>query len=743
MLIIPPQPLRRNGKMNSLPAKKLFALLILTIIPLASAPQTVRSETYEANTLPALSTFAVPEEIGKTQERFSGRNSRTIIQIQDVHAHITAQQNIAAILERLRVIFGVKEVALEGAWASTSIPKSQAIPTSREKQLLAGTLLEEDSLSGPVYAAIMSPKPITLVGIEDEASYEKNRSLFLAHLEKSAETDTKLRALGTSLRASQQSAWGAELLAFGTAFGKFRETSDVGKFFPLLLRTAETLGVAFSDLSQIILFRDILALEKSFEKERLENEARQVIKKYKDRPWTLEELIRGGKISAGEIGLYPEIKKLARLYQMRDEVSLRDLTNQIGILTGRVLEKLARTSEEKALWEKSERFSLAKKILLLQATPEDIKTYDGEHSLLETELAAAGLSESLALALNFYETVKKRDEIFFQRIMTDPSLAGDIAVVTGGFHTDGLSQKFRDAGISYITITPELGGAPMDEKLYETRMGEAREKPSVNVPRSPFPTSASTDRQTLSELRNAISTIDENFPPALEVLEQTKDIRKASARFSGKTVAISTPEKTAHLSRTGRISPGPKGADAVNVSELRVDEFLAKPRLEQLKRVREWIARGQEAREKAMLVSSVSILARMLSDKKVSDLLKTTVGNGDIVALAQDISIAETPEMLLSVRGIERFDAADITLLTEETPRFQRLAKKIPFAIMENGRSQGAYVVLPEKFVSLILFKIITLNPSLYQAAKNPAFLVLLEDLMEDILSQELSGKAA
>ena len=160
--------------------KRVFVAFFLLVITFTSAPVALQSETPEPNTGTsfALSNLAVPEEIGKVQERFAGKSRRTIIQIQDVHAHVTAQQNIAAILERLRVVFGVKKAALEGAWSSTSLPKSHALPTSREKQLLAGTLLDDDRISGPVYAAIMSSEPIMLIGIEDETSYEKNRALF-------------------------------------------------------------------------------------------------------------------------------------------------------------------------------------------------------------------------------------------------------------------------------------------------------------------------------------------------------------------------------------------------------------------------------------------------------------------------------------------------------------------------------------------------------------------------------------
>jgi len=732
---------------------RFFISLICVISLLIGAPNPLMSESYEtpANTSLSLSDLAVPEEIGKVQERFSGNGSRTIIQIQDIHAHIVAQQNIAAVLERLRTVFGIEKVALEGAWARTNLPKSQAITTSREKQLLAQTLLDDDRISGPAFAAIMSPQSMMLIGVEDEAAYEKNRAIFLGHLGKIEEINMKLTAYHGRLRELQKSAWNPELLAFANAFGQFREVPDLAKFFPVLIEAAEIHGIPVDDLGQIVLIRDIMALEKFSQREQLTREIKHLMRDYKNTPWTLEELIRGGKIPPEKFGYYPEIKKMVKLFEMRDKISLQDLTAQIETLIGRILEKLLQKPEEQTLWEQAERFYLAKRLLLLQASPADVKSFEEEKTLLETELAGTDLSEALTISLNFYDVVKKRDEIFFDKLINDPALAGNVVIVTGGFHTDGLSQRFRDAGISYITITPDLGDGTMNEKLYNERMAERISSPTPEVKSGAAlnPTSGFEEGQKnaetsmLSELRNAIAWIDDKFPPSYEALLQTRDVRQAKKVFLGETVTVPKSAQITQLAREGRIVRGVPPGASVTASELRVSEFIAKPRAEQLETVKGWLAQGMERREKAMLVSSVGILSNLLSQEKTTELLEEVMRAGDIIALAQDILAAEMPEFFTSMRGMDRFEARDIDAMIGTSPRFQRLAKKHPFAIMQNGRPGGTYVVLPEKPVSLVLFRIITLNPSLYQAAKDPAFLALLEDLVGEILSQEISSKAA
>ncbi len=714
--------------------RKASFFFFFLIIPLFASPLLLRSETVNpaANTSVPLSSLSVPEELGKVQERFSGKSARTVIQIQDVHAHLAAQQNIAAILERLRTVFGIKTSALEGAWTSTSLPKSQMIPTSREKQLLAGTLLEDDLISGPVYTAIMSPKPVLLVGIENDALYEKNRAIYLAHLSVDGRIKEQLRVQSENLENLQRSVWNPDLLNFGNAAGKFRDTADLGKFFPFLFSAAEANGAETSNLAQITLLKDTLALEKSFSKEKMEQEVKTLMREYKNTPWTLEELMRGGKIPAEKLGSYPEIQKLNRLYQMRDQISLQDLMAQIEVLIGQVLEKLFKTPEERSLWEKMERFYLTKRILLLQATPSDIQAYEAIKETLETDI-----SEEFRLSLEFYDVVKKRDDIFFDKIMNDPALAGDIAVVTGGFHTSGLSQKFRDAGISYITITPELGDTAMNEKLYEKRMTEAE----IPMEKSSETALSSADRaptaSTLSELRNALARIDEDFPPAVAILKKTKNVWKAKKRYLRYPVSVSPSQEISHLSREGRISPETKTGTSVNASRLRLDEFMAKPRAEQLAIFRLWL----KTQHKSMLVSSVSVLTKMLETPGTEARLKALVARGDLLFLLQDVAADKTPVALLS-RGIERIEASDLDAIQKTSP-FLSYARHRPYVFMKNGYTRSNHVVVDEDSVWLELFPVITASASHYENARNAAFLALIKSLGTEVISQEVAGRAA
>jgi len=181
----------------------------------------------------------------------------------------------------------------------------------------------------------------------------------------------------------------------------------------------------------------------------------------------------------------------------------------------------------------------------------------------------------------------------------------------------------------------------------------------------------------------------------------------------------------------------------VDISAFRESEFMTLTRSEQRETVQQLMEQAHRAEQKAMLVSSISVLQGMLSDPRSETRVKEILARGDVLALVQDVPLEEVPEILLVPRGIERFEVQNINQLLSETPKFQQIARKWPFAIMKEGYQSDRYVVLTEQPVSLILYRIIALNPNLYQAAKNPEFLKLLQDLVTEALAQEASRKAA
>jgi hypothetical protein len=456
-------------------------------------------------------------------------------------------------------------------------------------------------------------------------------------------------------------------------------------------------------------------------------------------------------------------------------VILRNLLEQIETLVERVLDKIINTEKEERLWNKSERFYLAKRILQLEAVPLDLEEAEKQKEDLGAEMWAASLAEEWNLSLEFYDIALKRDKVFFKKLTRNPEFSGPIAIVTGGFHTEGLSEQLRNAGISYITVTPNIGETMPDKKLYIKRMTgkdlrqdggkrktegakqKTEESVSLRAKRSNLASEIATvaplprndvKEQTLSELQNSIEWADERFVEAYDVLVKTKNVKKAVNVFLGEEVPISPSEKITYLASQGQLrDASPK--KLITTTELRVNEFMERPRDEQRELVLDWLSEARVSPVSAMLVSAVSIVKDMLGEENVPELVERIGKSGDVLVLLEDVPPQNIPELLWGPQGMkgphttELLKAPDLDALIQTGRRFKKLARKHPFAIMKNDFHSDRYVVLPEHPASLVIYRIITLNPNLYRAARNPEFLSLLQDLVTEIISLELPQKAA
>lgn len=526
----------------------------------------------------SLENLALPKTLGRVESKFTVKNTdRWIIHIQDVHAHLTAQENIAAILNHLNEMYGIQAAAVEGAWSATSLPKSWGIPPgSRGKQVLAQTLLEQDYITGPVQAAIFSKTPLTLVGIEDQTLYEENRQLYLKYLESRETLMPRIGILLHKIEGAKSNFYNPDLFEFDKKTLAFRDGKKLDTYIPYLLKLSKEKEIPTDDLGDVQAFEKVIELQKTLDAKKLEEEGKRLAEAFKASRMSFEELLKSGKISAEKLEFYPQAKLYQEIMKAQELIPYRALFSQIDMLIERLKEKMLGTSDEKAISRLSDAFYTAKKIMMLQAAPNDLKIFDSQKDALAQDLADLKLQEALDLGLRFYDAAKKRDQIFFDKIMTDPRLKGNIAVVTGGFHSDGMSEKFENSGVSYQVIIPDLGKTmePADEKLYVERLKET------------------VSAQTLSEHQNRsfTSNFDAGFARGASAYD--KGERNLSALIGiAVSYQIGAPAE-------------PSAVKASVSSETPTDQSLQ----DSLK--------PENASKKAVFIIRQSVLARMVQDKE-------------------------------------------------------------------------------------------------------------------------------
>ncbi|MEI8176783.1 MAG: hypothetical protein WCG78_07965, partial [Candidatus Omnitrophota bacterium] len=90
-------------------------------------------------------------------------------------------------------------------------------------------------------------------------------------------------------------------------------------------------------------------------------------------------------------------------------------------------------------------------------------------------LDARGLAQSLQRARTFYQLARQRDipyaDISLARIRAGSG--GVAAVVVGGLHAPAILHGFRQRGLSYIVVTPQLAIPTEAERCRSMRLAEA------------------------------------------------------------------------------------------------------------------------------------------------------------------------------------------------------------------------------------------------------------------------------
>ncbi len=180
-----------------------------------------------------------------------------------------------------------------------------------------------------------------------------------------------------------------------------------------------------------------------------------------------------------ELKHYPALKALARLQEQERTPEPEHLLHEIDRLSRSLAGRLASTKKEKQAARLFFRFERLKQFLLLQIDRDAFERIRSKPVVYEPlhlyhQLMRLGLDKDKttlervhALRSRFYEGLKfyrgaiAREkgmvENSIDRIMVQKTKAA--LLVTGGFHSKGLKEKFLEKGFSYVLITPSSEAA--------------------------------------------------------------------------------------------------------------------------------------------------------------------------------------------------------------------------------------------------------------------------------------------
>ena len=138
-----------------------------------------------------LKEITIPADSGLTRKAVVNGTNDVIINIQDAHSKLGAQESITKILDNLVKNYNLNLIALEGAsdLVDTSIVSSFPIEEVRKKT--GRYLLKEGKISAGEFYSMISDDPVKLYGVDDPALYKENLEVFKSLVEKKNEIRTQ------------------------------------------------------------------------------------------------------------------------------------------------------------------------------------------------------------------------------------------------------------------------------------------------------------------------------------------------------------------------------------------------------------------------------------------------------------------------------------------------------------------------------------------------------------------------
>ncbi len=448
----------------------------------------------------------IPPQYGTIKETFEAQGtsqnaSRTIIHIQDAHCNYEAQKNMAGVLEYLVKEDGLKLIMVEGGSGDVNLSFLRNYADEKARLEVADKYLKEGKISGEEYLDIVSDYPLELYGIDDDALYD-------AHLASFNQIDAfkdaglrDLEGLSRIVENLKPFIYSEELRRLEDKKKRYDDkAAPLAEYCQYLKGMAQNKGLNLQDYPHISAFSETARLEKEIDFQQAESErnafikelaglldensVQELIKKsqdFKAKSINPQEYYSFLKASAeGKLDLeknYPALASYITYINISKDINAPTLIKEITGLEAKIKEACFSNAEERKLDEISQALAILKRILNLELTPEDYAYFKAnkanfltaswigfltescqKYNLSNEPSASQVVDANLEQLDGFYQLGLAREKAFIDNLVNKMNESGENlgVLITGGFHTPGVTQALKDKGYSYIVVAPVI-----------------------------------------------------------------------------------------------------------------------------------------------------------------------------------------------------------------------------------------------------------------------------------------------
>jgi len=464
---------------------------------------------------PSPGDLKIPGEFGTVQEVFEPKGEalnvkKTIIQIQDAHCNYEAQKNMVRILEQLIKEDNLRLILVEGGGGDVSLSFLRNYGDKKKREEVADDYLRRGEISGEEYLDIVSDFDIELFGIEDEKLYDDNLNNFLQFDSMRQQAIGELESLNSIVAGLKPYLYNSELLDLeARTSGYAKKEISLVDYCGYLKETAAKKNMDLSDKQNLTCFLESAKLEKQIDLKVSESQRNEFIKALATKLDELgvKELIantQGFKdkkipavlfytflkdMASGKIDLardYPQLDSYISYIVLSNNLDVEEFLKEIGLIEKQISETLFVKNDQRKLYEISASLDMISKLLSLGLMPEEYEIFKENKGSLVTAswinfltdncrrynlagLPAASdtIDNNLDQFESFYTLGVEREKAFIRNIRNKMEESKDTlaVLITGGFHTPGISRLLKEEGYSYAVVTPAVTGKS-DNSIY-------------------------------------------------------------------------------------------------------------------------------------------------------------------------------------------------------------------------------------------------------------------------------------
>jgi hypothetical protein len=453
--------------------------------------------------------FTLPYSYGKITDANYAGSDVVIINIQDLHLHPEVQKNIGSIISSFDKSYGVKNVYLEGTCGQINTSWLTKIKNANEKMM--DSIFSTGILTGAEYYSAISDRTDLIKGLERKEPYLENLKRFGDILNYQSDILNIITSIYDDIKYLKSVYYNnkqkkAEEIHSEYEFWRMNPE----KYFHLMEKYANSFGIDINKYENIETYITLLKLGREINYDRSTGELKEVILKLREvLPYNVYKMLLDATSNFSQTDkLYMYLIKLARennLDLSKDFPNLNKFLNYIEL--SQKINSLEMVKEEQRLkdeisvalasddgqkdiaflasFEKYLRDYLTSKITSEDYAyyKENIKKFKGLWVKYIDNKKIDRLEQYEKISDKFYEVNLNRNNYFIDNIdalneeigqiqtIMDVSLSSSekvvrslkeakkvYVVVTGGFHTQGISDLLSSKGISYLVITPNVGG---------------------------------------------------------------------------------------------------------------------------------------------------------------------------------------------------------------------------------------------------------------------------------------------